>query len=349
MYKKDGKSYYIVDSHIHFWTAAGEPAQRPRQAVHRLLLRLPPQPSRRSRRCGRYEKYALHRRAADEGPVRATATSTTRSSSRPSSNDFYLNGFGQTEEASRPEPRHPDKLTYNHNFDPRNGEAGSTAPRGRRAVGPARASSSTPPSGTATPAATSSTTRGLPVPRGVPQAGHQEHPRAQGPDDPPAGPGRLRRRRHRQGGHRLHRPELHRRARRPAAAGGLLLDRHPGAQRLRRSRGGDAVHPHPAPLLRPDHRRAALLDRRGPDPVLQRLRALDAEVARSRSSSTSRSPRTCTASTPPITAEQKQKILGPERRGAVRHRRAGGTAAAEPAGREGVEVGGGAAGDGVST
>ena len=36
--------------------------------------------------------------------------------------------------------------------------------------------------------------------------------------------------------------------------GGLLLDRHPGVQRLRRSGRGDAVHPHPAEVLRPDHR-----------------------------------------------------------------------------------------------
>ena len=52
------------------------------------------------------------------------------------------------------------------------------------------------------------------LPRRVHQAGYQEHPRAQGPHDPAAGPRCLRRRRHRQGGHRLPRPELRRRARR---------------------------------------------------------------------------------------------------------------------------------------
>ena len=38
--------------------------------------------------------------------------------------DFYINGFGQTEEAFGLAQRHPDKLTYNHAYDPRNGEAG---------------------------------------------------------------------------------------------------------------------------------------------------------------------------------------------------------------------------------
>jgi predicted TIM-barrel fold metal-dependent hydrolase len=39
-------------------------------------------------------------------------------------NEFYKTGFGQSEEASALAKAHPDKLTYNHNFDPRNGEEG---------------------------------------------------------------------------------------------------------------------------------------------------------------------------------------------------------------------------------
>ena len=65
------------------------------------------------------------------------------------------------------------------------------------------------------------------------ELGIKQHPRAQGPDHPAAGPRRVRRRRRRPRRHRLHRPQLHRRALRPAPAGGLLLDRHPGAQRAR--------------------------------------------------------------------------------------------------------------------
>jgi predicted TIM-barrel fold metal-dependent hydrolase len=38
--------------------------------------------------------------------------------------EFYNNGFGQTEEAWALTQQHSDKLTYNHHFDPRNGERG---------------------------------------------------------------------------------------------------------------------------------------------------------------------------------------------------------------------------------
>ena len=110
--------------------------------------------------------------------------------------------------------------------------------------------------------------------------GHQEHPRAQGPDDLAAGQGRLRRLRRRPRGDRLPRAELHRRARRPAADRGLLLHGDAGAQRLRRPVGG---HRRPdaraAEVLRQGHGRAAVLGRRGQDDVRQRLRHLGAEVA----------------------------------------------------------------------
>jgi len=39
-------------------------------------------------------------------------------------NEFYKTGFGQSEEASALAKAQPEKLTYNHNFDPRNGEQG---------------------------------------------------------------------------------------------------------------------------------------------------------------------------------------------------------------------------------
>ncbi|CAA9503098.1 MAG: Predicted amidohydrolase SSO1643, partial [uncultured Rubrobacteraceae bacterium] len=81
------------------------------------------------------------------------------------------------------------------------------------------------------------------------------------------------------GRRRFPRPQLCRRARGPSEARGLLLDRHPGAQRLRRARGGDAVYPRKAQVLRPDHRRAPVLARGGQDPLRQRLRALAAQVA----------------------------------------------------------------------
>ena len=248
---------------------AGEPAQHPRQAVHRLLLRLPPQPSPGVRGLDLRGLPLPGRRAADEGPLRRTATSTTRSSSRPHLGEFYYKGFGQTEEASELAEAHPDKLTYNHYFDPRNGEAGpGPAARGRREVQPQGRQALHRRVARRVPRLEARRPVGLPVLRGVPRARHHEHPRPQGPDDPAAGPRRLRRRRRRPRGHDF--TDLN------------FVVEHCGLPRLedfcwiatqepnvlRRPGRRDAVHPHPAAVLRADHRRAPVLDRRGPHPVL---------------------------------------------------------------------------------
>ncbi len=118
------------------------------------------------------------------------------------------------------------------------------------------------------------------VSREVRRAGREEHARPQGPDDLAARQGLVRRLRRRPRGDELHRPQLHRRARRHAAGGRLLLDRRPGAQRLRRPRGADALHPPPAEVLRRRDGGAAVLARRGPPAVRLRLRPLAPEVAR---------------------------------------------------------------------
>ena len=293
MYSKDGENYFIVDAHIALWDARPENQRNihGKQFIdcfydyHRnlspgigaVVLRGIPLPGRRT---------------PHEGPVRPTATSTTRSSSRPTSASST-----RTDSADRggvrPRRGAPGQADIQPLLRPpqRRGRPGPAArgPRevrlqGREALhrGMARR----------LPGLQALRPVVLPVLRGVPRARHQEHPHPQGPDNPPARPGRLRRRRRRPRRLRLHRSQLRRRARRPAPAGGLLLDRHAGTQRPRRPGRRDAVHAHPAAVLRPDHRRAHLLDRGGPDPVLQRLRAVDAALARSSGSSTSRSPRT---------------------------------------------------------
>ena len=194
--------------------------------------------------------------------------------------EFYNNGFGQTEEAFALAAGQPRKLTYNHYFDPRNGEQGLDAAAGRRrAVRPQGRQALHRRVARGVPRLEARRPVGVPLLRGLPRARHHEHPRAQGPDDPAAGPRRLRRRRHRPRRVGLHRPELHRRARRPAAAGGLLLDRDAGAQRARRSGGRDAVHPHRPALLRADHRRALYWIGEDRIQFSVRLRDLDAALA----------------------------------------------------------------------
>src|SRR5215216_1864911 len=55
--------------------------------------------------------------------------------------------------------------------------------------------------------------------------------------------------------------------------------RYPGAERVRRPGGRDALHPLATEVLRPGRRRAPVLDRRGPHHICVRLRDLAAEVA----------------------------------------------------------------------
>ena len=95
---------------------------------------------------------------------------------------------------------------------------------------------------------------GVPLPGDVPGAGGQEHPRPQGPDDLAPGQGRVRRIRRGPRGHRFPGPELHRRARRPAADRGFLLHGDAGAQRLRGpGRGHRRPDARPAEVLRQGH------------------------------------------------------------------------------------------------
>ena len=156
--------------------------------------------------------------------------------------DFYRTGSTHRAERGARWSAIPGKFIVNGRWDPRDGEAGLRAARGRprRALRASRASSSTRPSGRAPRAAgRSKDAEAVPLPREVPassasrtststrgrRSGRWTTTRFDVKDVDHAAT-------------RLPRPELHRRARRAAADRGLLLDRHAGAQRLRRPGGG---------------------------------------------------------------------------------------------------------------
>jgi len=124
MYEKDGEKYFIVDAHIALWDARPENQRNihGRQFIdcfydyHRNLS-----PEDAVWDYDTYTYYGGERLMRDlfvDGYVDHAIFQATLLS------DFYINGFGQTEEAFGLAQQHPDKLTYNHAYDPRNGEAG---------------------------------------------------------------------------------------------------------------------------------------------------------------------------------------------------------------------------------
>ncbi len=124
MYTKDGESYYIVDSHIALWDAREENQRN----IH----------GKQFIDCF----YDYHRNLSPESEVWSYEDYLYQGSDRLMKDiftdgyadhavfqpaylhEFFKTGFGQSEEASALAAKHPDKLTYNHNFDPRNGERG---------------------------------------------------------------------------------------------------------------------------------------------------------------------------------------------------------------------------------
>ncbi|RBM07237.1 amidohydrolase family protein [Streptomyces sp. PT12] len=119
MYTKDGEDYFIVDAHIALWDARPENQLNihGKQFIdcfydyHRNLS-----PASELWSYEDYLYYGGERLMRDlfvEGHVDHAIFQPARLGA------FYRRGFGQTEEAFALASRHPDKLTYNHHWDPR--------------------------------------------------------------------------------------------------------------------------------------------------------------------------------------------------------------------------------------
>jgi len=124
MYSKDGESYFIVDAHIALWDGREKNCKNihGKQFIdcfydyHKNLS-----PSEVVWSYDEYTYYGGERLLKDlfvDGYVDHAIFQPAFLG------DFYHNGFSQTEEAWALTQRNPDKLTYNHNFDPRNEQAG---------------------------------------------------------------------------------------------------------------------------------------------------------------------------------------------------------------------------------
>jgi predicted TIM-barrel fold metal-dependent hydrolase len=124
MYQKDENRFFIVDAHVALWDARPENQRNihGRQFIdcfydyHRNLS---PESE-----VWEYDDYLYQ---GGERLMKDLFTNgyVDHAIFQPANlGEFYYKGFGQTDEAFELASKHPDKLTYNHNFDPRNGEAG---------------------------------------------------------------------------------------------------------------------------------------------------------------------------------------------------------------------------------
>jgi len=124
VYTANGESYFILDAHIALWDARPEN----RRNVHGKQFidcfydyhrNLSPESE-----LWTYEEYCyyggerLMRDLFENGYVDHAIFQPAYLG------DFYKTGFGQTEEAFALAQKHPDQLTYNHRWDPRDGEPG---------------------------------------------------------------------------------------------------------------------------------------------------------------------------------------------------------------------------------
>ncbi|MEO6702300.1 MAG: amidohydrolase family protein [Jatrophihabitantaceae bacterium] len=124
MYTKDGENYFIVDAHIALWDGREQNCKNVHgkqfiDCFYDYHKNLSPEDAVWS-----YDEYTYY------GGQRLLKDLFTdgyvdHAIFQPAAlGDFYHSGFGQTEEAFALAQANPDKLTYNHNFDPRNGEGG---------------------------------------------------------------------------------------------------------------------------------------------------------------------------------------------------------------------------------
>ena len=124
MYSKDGENYFIVDAHIALWDARPENQRNIHgkqfiDCFYDYHRNLSPEEEVWS-----YEEYLyqggerLMKDLFDDGYVDHAIFQPAHLGA------FYRNGFGQTEEAFALASEHPDKLTYNHCWDPRREQQG---------------------------------------------------------------------------------------------------------------------------------------------------------------------------------------------------------------------------------
>ncbi len=283
MYEKDGEKYFVVDSHMHYWNAAPDNwvkgaeqyAKGWIECFHAYQGLGPPETHWSIEHFQKYSEDDLMKDVFEDGYVDVAVFQPTYLK------EWYAEGFNTTERNAEMGKRHPGKFIYNTRFDPRDGDPGleelkkNVETYGSKGVklytaewnnGSRGYKLSDPGAYRFLEAAQNLGIKNVHVHKG-PTIWPLDKDAFDVSDVDHCGD-------------RLPRPELHRRARRPAPDRGLLLHGDAGAQRLRRPvRGHRRPDVRAAEVLRQGHGRAAVLGRRGQDDLRQRLRHLGAEVA----------------------------------------------------------------------
>ncbi|GAB3301698.1 amidohydrolase family protein [Parasphingorhabdus pacifica] len=124
MYSKNGESYFIVDAHVALWDARPENQRNIHgkqfiDCFYDYHRNLSPDSETWPYKEFLYQgSERLMRDLFDDGYVDHAIFQPALLG------EFYERGFGQTEQSFALASAHPDKLTYNHCWDPRFGEAG---------------------------------------------------------------------------------------------------------------------------------------------------------------------------------------------------------------------------------
>src|SRR5919109_297561 len=126
MYEKDGRQYFVIDGHVHFWDARPENRNRYGEGFiacfydyHRNLS--PEEYVWPKEKYDRYSEADLVHDLFEIGYVDKAIFLPTYLK------DFFPGGFNTTEQNAEVAERHPGKFIVNGSFDPRDGDAGLEA------------------------------------------------------------------------------------------------------------------------------------------------------------------------------------------------------------------------------
>jgi predicted TIM-barrel fold metal-dependent hydrolase len=126
MYEKDGKKYFVVDSHLHLWDASPENWVKGAEAYakgwiecfHAYQSLGPPETHWPIEKFMKYSIEDFEKDVFEDGGVDHAIFQSTYLK------EWYANGFNTAAQNNQLVEKYPDKLIVNGRWDPRDGDAG---------------------------------------------------------------------------------------------------------------------------------------------------------------------------------------------------------------------------------